>query len=60
METNTDQNQIIIKMNTENEKKMLPVNFLVTLANQVYERMDTWLYNLKEKQKLAKASVHFS
>lgn len=32
METNTNQNQIIIKMNTENEKKMLPMNFVLTLA----------------------------
>lgn len=32
METKTNQNQIIIKMNTENEKKMLPMNFIFTLA----------------------------
>ncbi len=32
METKTNQNQIIIKMNTENERKMLPMNFILTLA----------------------------
>ena len=32
MESKTNQNQIIIKMNTENEKKMLPLNFVFTLA----------------------------
>ena len=32
METKANQNQIVIKMNTENEKKMLPLNFIFTLA----------------------------
>jgi hypothetical protein len=32
METKMNQNQIIIKMNTENEKKMLPMNLILTLA----------------------------
>lgn len=32
MESQRNQNQIIIKMNTENEKKMLPLNFIITLA----------------------------
>ncbi|WP_347839218.1 hypothetical protein [uncultured Draconibacterium sp.] len=32
METKANQNQIVIKMNTENEKKMLPMNFVFTLV----------------------------
>ncbi|WP_372648025.1 hypothetical protein [Draconibacterium sp.] len=32
METKANQNQIVIKMNTENEKKKLPLNFIFTLA----------------------------
>jgi hypothetical protein len=32
MEAKTNQNQIIIKMNTENEKKTLPMNFVFPLA----------------------------
>lgn len=32
METKTNQNQIVIKMNTENEKKMLPMHLVLTLA----------------------------
>ncbi len=32
METKVNQNQVIIKMNTENEKKMLPMNLILTLA----------------------------
>ena len=32
METKANQNQVVIKMNTENEKKMLPMNFIFTLA----------------------------
>jgi len=32
METKMNQNQVVIKMNTENEKKMLPMNLILTLA----------------------------
>ncbi len=32
METKMNQNQIVIQTNSENEKKMLPMNLLVTLA----------------------------
>lgn len=32
MKTQTNQNQIVIKTDTENEKKMLPMNMLFTLA----------------------------
>jgi len=32
METKANQNQIVIKMNTENEKKMLQLKFRFTLA----------------------------
>jgi hypothetical protein len=32
METKTNQNQIVIKTDPENEKGMLPMNLLVTLA----------------------------
>lgn len=32
METQTNQNQIVINTDPENEKKLLPVNMLVTLA----------------------------
>ena len=32
METKTNQNQIVIKTDAENEKKMLPANVLFTLA----------------------------
>lgn len=32
METKSNQNQIIIKMNTENEKKLLPMNMIFTLV----------------------------
>lgn len=32
METKLNQNQVIIKMNTENEKKTLPMHFILTLA----------------------------
>jgi hypothetical protein len=32
METRTNQNQIVIKTDPENEKGMLPTNLLVTLA----------------------------
>jgi len=32
METRTNQNQIVIKTNPENEKGMLPMNLLITLA----------------------------
>ena len=32
METRTNQNQIVIKTNSENEKTMLPMHFLITMA----------------------------
>ena len=32
MEKKANQNQIVIKMNTENKKKMLPMNFIFTLV----------------------------
>lgn len=32
METQTNQNQIVINTDRENEKKMLPMHMLVTLA----------------------------
>ncbi len=32
MKTQTNQNQIVIKTDPENEKKMLPLNMMVTLA----------------------------
>ena len=32
METKVNQNQVIIKMNTENEKKTLPMHLILTLA----------------------------
>jgi len=32
METQANQNQIVIKTNPENEKKMLPLNMMFTLA----------------------------
>jgi len=32
METKTNQNQIVIKTDPENEKKMLPLNMMFTLA----------------------------
>ncbi len=32
METQTNQNQIVITTDRENEKKMLPMNMLVTLV----------------------------
>ncbi|MFV0592544.1 MAG: hypothetical protein ACK5M7_14250 [Draconibacterium sp.] len=32
MKTETNQNQIVIKTDTENEKKMLPMNMMFTLA----------------------------
>lgn len=32
METKTNQNQVVITMNPENEKKTLPMNILLTLA----------------------------
>jgi len=32
METKTNQNQIVIKTNPENEKQKLPLNLVITLA----------------------------
>lgn len=32
METKTNQNQIVIKTNPENEKQKLPMNLVITLA----------------------------
>ena len=32
METKTDQNQIVITTNSDNEKQRLPMNLLLTLA----------------------------
>ncbi len=32
METKTNQNQIVIKTNSENEKQKLPLNLVLTLA----------------------------
>ena len=39
METRTSQNQIVIKTNPENEKGMLPMNLVLTLAAGAFAGM---------------------